>query len=159
MTKVDILYSMKIEYINSEKFVAYINKKYYVFNKNTIETFIINLLKTIKKKYNIDIYSNFKVNCYICDLYGIILVINKKYDSFCNYSKKINIDIKFINGNFLFEIDDYFLNNKVNGNIYIYNNKYYMDIKYDDIKIFEHIKKIIYGDNVIKIIDNSNKII
>ncbi len=142
---------MKVEYITDDKYIIYVNKQYYNFDKNDIKTFIMNILKIIKKKHNIDIYSLFKINCYKYDLYGIIFVINRKNDTFYKYAKKTDVDIKIIDDIFLFEIDDYFLNNKVDGKLYIYNNKYYIELNAYDLNIVEHINKIIFGDEVIRI--------
>ena len=142
---------MKIEYISNEKFIIYVNKYYYSYSKDTIKDFIMNILKIIKKKHNIDIYSLFKIICYKYDLYGMIMVINRKNDTFYKYAKKTEIDIKIIDDIFLFEIDDYFLNNKVDGKLYIYNNKYYIELNEYDLNIVEHINKIIFGDEVIRI--------
>lgn len=144
---------MKIEYINNYEYIAYLSKYYYNFNKDTLEDCIYKILKRLKKEYNVDIYSTFNIKCYINDNYGIILGIRKDNDPFLKYKDKPNLNIKYYNSMFLYEIDNYFIKDKLDCNIYRYDKKYYIDNI--NINILEHINKIIFGDEVLKII-NSN---
>ncbi len=153
---------MKIDYVCDDKFIVYLNKLYYSFDKSTIDVCLGKIIKRLKKKYDIEIYSNFNVECYINDNYGIILVIKKEYDPFSLYSKKTNINIKFYkDALFLYEIDDYFLKEKFKeSSIYIYKNKLYIDIKNSNIfYILEHIKSILFGNNALKAKELSKTII
>lgn len=143
---------MKIVYINNDKFVVYLNKYYYEFDKNTINECITSVLKRLKKEYNVEVYSIFNIDCYINDNYGIILVIKREYDPFSMYSKKTNLNIKFYDKSlFLYELEDYFIKDKIECSIYIYNNKIYVDTK-DIFSIIEHVNNILYGRDVIKVI-------
>jgi len=143
---------MKIEYINSDKYIIYLNNYYYHFDKSTIEKTIDKVLKILKKKYNFDLYCIFNIDCYICGSYGIILVLKKEFDPFIKYSKKTNINIDFYDDNFLFEVDDYFIKDKIDCDIYKYKDKYYLDLKGNDyLPISEHINKIIFGNDTLKI--------
>ena len=152
---------MKTEIVNNDKFIIYLNKLYYDFDKNTIESCLYKILKRLKKIYNIELYSTFNVECYINDNYGVILVIEREYDPFNLYSKKTDLNIKFYDKSlFLYEIDDYFVKNKLdNIDAYIYNNKIYIDIKDNDvINIIEYTKNILFGDIALKIINSTSKI-
>lgn len=152
---------MKTEIVNNDKFIIYLNKLYYAFDKNTIESCLYKILKRLKKIYNIELYSTFNVECYINDNYGVILVIEREYDPFNLYSKKTDLNIKFYdNSLFLYEIDDYSVKNKFdNIDAYIYSNKVYIDIKDNDvINIIEYTKNILFGDIVLKIINSTSKI-
>lgn len=152
---------MKTEIVNNDKFIIYLNKSYYTFDKNTIESCLYKILKRLKKIYNVEVYSTFNVECYINDNYGVILVIEREYDPFNLYSKKTDLNVKFYdNSLFLYEIDDYFIKDKFdNIDIYIYDNKIYMDIKDNDvINIIEYTKNILFGDIVLKVVSSSNQI-
>lgn len=147
---------MKIDYIDNDKYIVYLNKSYYIFNKDTINDCLFKILKRIRKEYNIDLYATFNVECYINDNYGIILYINKDNDPFLRYKEKINTNIKFHDkSKFLYEVDDYFIKDKIKCNMYLYKSKYYMDLKDDYFNICEHIKKIIFGEKVLIIMNNS----
>ena len=146
---------MKIKFVNDNYFIVYLNKFYYTFDKNTIESCLSKILKRIKKIYNIEVYSTFNIECFINDNYGVIMVIEREYDAFNIYSKKADLNIKFYdNSLFLYEIDDYFLKSKIDDAcIYIYKNKFYLDTKNSDItSIIEYIKNVIFGDDALKVI-------
>ena len=144
---------MKIKYINDDKYIIFACKEYYKFDKNTIDKFINKMLKRINRTYDIDICYKFDIKCYISN-YGIILILNRNKDPFYKYINK-TFNIKYYdNFPFLFEIDDYFIKDKVKCNIYIYNKKYYMDVKEDIINVIEHINDIVYTDEVLNIIGN-----
>lgn len=127
---------MKIDYINDNNYVVYINNLYYTFDKTNINILLNKILKRLKKIYDIQIYSTFNIECFIDNKYGIVLEIKREYDPFNLYSKKTDLNINYNYTNFLYEVDDYFINSN---NKYIYNNKIYVD-NY----ISEHIIKIIY---------------
>lgn len=143
---------MKIEFVSDDKFVIYLNKLYYVFDKSTIESCLSKIIKRLKKLYNIEVYSTFNVECYINNNYGVILVINREYDPFNLYSKKTNLNVKFYDDSvFLYEVDDYFLKDKIDGKVYFYKDKIYIDTSNVDY-ILEHINNIVYGDKVLRIV-------
>lgn len=146
---------MKVEFINSDKYIIYLNKLYYTFSKSTIESCLSKILKKLKKLYNIEVYSTFNIECYINSNYGVIIVIEREYNPFSMYSKKTDLNIKFYdNSLFLYEIDDYFLKNNINNcSVYIYNNKIYFDIKDNDVTcVIEYVKNIIFGDYALDVI-------
>ena len=150
---INILYTgdnMKIEYINNNKFIVYLNNLYYKFNKDSIEKIILKVLLKLKKIYKIDIYSIFNVECNINKYYGIILVIKKESDSFLLYSKQNKINIRFNNVNVLYEVFDCypFINKK----IYMKDNKYYVKPDIDIIN-YDYVKNIVFGNKALKIIN------
>lgn len=150
---------MKIECVNKNLYTIYINKYYYQFRKETINECITKILLILKKIYNIEVYSEFIVKCYINNTYGIILEIERKYDPFSLYTKKTNLEIYYYKDSvFLYEIEDYFVKNKLNNyKLYLYDNKYYIKlIDEDDLSIIEFSNKILYGDTINKIINNSD---
>ena len=148
---------MKIKYINDEKFIVYLNKYYYTFSKNTIDSCISKILKKLKKKYNIDIYESFNIDCYIYDNYGIVLVIKQEFNPFSKYSKTSDININYYNNKFLFLISDYFIKDKINCDVYNHKNKYYLDLKDNDYDIIsEFYEDIIYSD-LVNVIKNEKK--
>ncbi len=145
---------MKIKYVDDENFIVYINKYYYKYDKNTIRECITKALKRIKKIYNINPYLTFNIDCYIYDNYGIILNIKIDKDPFYKYLSKTSTNIKYYyNSIFLFEVEDYFLKDKIKCNVYIYNKKYYLELKEDYSLICEHIIDIVFGEKY-KIIKN-----
>lgn len=149
---------MKIECINKNLYKIYINKYYYHFKKETINECITKILLILKKIYNIEVYSEFVIKCYINNIYGIILEIERKYDPFSLYTKKTNLEIYYYNDScFLYDIEDYFIKNTLkNYNLYIYKNKYYIElIDEDDLKLIEFTNKILYGDEINKIINKN----
>lgn len=129
---------MKVEYINNDEYIVYVNNLYYTFDKNNIDNILKKILKRLKKIYDIQIYSTFNVECYVDDNYGIVLEIKREYDPFNLYSKKTDLNINYNYTKFLYEVDDYFINSD---NKYIFNNKIYID----NYKC-EHILNIIYKD-------------
>lgn len=148
---------MKIECINSNEYIVYLNKYYYSFNKETIDKCLNKIFRKLKKEYNVDIYSTFNIKCYINDYYGLILNIRKDNDPFLKYREKTNTNIVFYyNTLVLYEISDYFIKDKLECKIYKYNNKYYIELKEDYFNICEHINKIIFGDKVLKIVNSIN---
>ena len=147
---------MKIDYVDNDKYIVYLNKSYYIFNKESINECLFKILKIIKKECKIDLYSTFNVECYINDNYGVILSIKKVNDPFLKYNEKINTNVKFYyKAKFLYEIEDYFIKNRVKCKIYLYKNKYYLELEDEYILICEYIKKIIFGEKVLSIINNS----
>ena len=144
---------MKIKCIKENNFICYINKYYYNFDEKTLNNFLMNLIKKIKKKYNIEVYGNYDIKCYIDKSYGIILDIKKEIDEFTKYTRKANLNIEFIDDKFLFEIDDYFLCKNYK-KIIKYNDKYYIELS-DYSSIMEDYNRIIYGDEKLLITSNN----
>lgn len=140
---------MKVSYIIDNKYIVYLNNNYYSFSKDTIEKCISKILLFLSKKYNLDIHSTFNIKCYI-GKYNTILEIEKEYDPFSIYTKKTDLNIKFINTLILYKLKDYFIYPIK----YKYNNSYYID-EVNDIKLLEHIDSMIYGSIANNIVNNN----
>ena len=124
-------------------------------NKEELEEKFKSILNKLEKRYRIEIKGSYKINVYKDKIYGIILEIRKD-DIYYDYFNTADMNINIINSHFLYEVDDIYNINK-NNDVYLYNNKIYIDIK-DRIgllKIIEY-SKIIYKEN--KIIKNGKKI-
>lgn len=146
---------MKYECIEADRYRVYLCNNY-KYNKENIKEELLKILQKLKKVYHFEIYAIFHIDCYIDDDYGIILEINKDSSPFFLYSKKTDIKLKIHdNYKFLYEIVDYFIKNKVNCNIYIVDNKLYLELKDDYMKISECIENIIYKEDDIEYIKNS----
>lgn len=150
--------NVKIVCINKNMYKVYLNKYYYQYSKDTLNECIAKILLSIKKLYNIEMYSMFNIKCYINNNYGIILEVEREYDPFSLYTKKTDLKL-YLNSNsiFLYEVDDYFVKNNIkNCNTYTFNKKYYVELLDDDyLKIIEHTNNIIYGEDA-KVIVNNN---
>jgi len=149
--------NMKFEQVEKNLYRVYLNKKYYLFNKETIEKCVIDILQKLKRRYNLELYSIFNVLCYINNNYGIILEIEREYDPFALYMKKTDLKIKLKkDSKFLYSINDYFTRNMLKkSRIYLYNFKYYLDVEDELTNVIEHVDKIMYGDIVYSIINNN----
>lgn len=124
----------------------------YIFDKKYLNKDIDNITKNVfnilEKYYNYKINDSYEMKIYINKLYGIILEINIKENNFINI--KVLNDVLF-----LYEIEDplKYLDNE----IYFYNNKYYINLKKENLNILEN-SNIIYGNDVYKIIGKGIKI-
>lgn len=124
----------------------------YIFDKKYLNKDIDNITKNVfnilEKYYNYRINDSYEMKIYINKLYGIILEINIKENNFINI--KVLNDVLF-----LYEIEDplKYLDNE----IYFYNNKYYINLKKENLNILEN-SNIIYGNDVYKIIGKGIKI-
>lgn len=144
---------MKCECIETNVYKVYLYKTYYKYSKETIEGMLLKILQKLKKMYHFDIYAIFDIDCYIDDNFGMILDINREYSPFLLYSKNTDIKMRMYEVKFLYETDDYFLKDRVNSKIYIYKNRFYLDLDDEYIKICEYVDDIIYKDN--KLINNN----
>lgn len=125
--------------------IVFIYDSKYLNNK--IDNVIDIVLKNLKY-YDIDLKESYDIKLYLNKYYGIILEI-KEND---NNIKSINI---LKNVLFLYEVEDPldYLDNE----IYYYDNDFYVNLKKDNIKIFEN-SNIIYGKEVYKIIGKGIKL-
>lgn len=121
---------------------------------DTFNDLLKKVFKILKKRYQIQLYSIFNIDCYIDNNYGIILNIKREYDPFSLYSKKTNINVKYHhNSVFLYEIDDILLFKDYK--YYIYNNKYYLKLDVNNISIFDNVNDILFDEEVFNIINNN----
>ena len=134
---------------NLDNITVYIYDKKYI-NKD-INKLIKDIFNILKKYFNYKINDSYNIKLYINKIYGMILEI-----SINNYIIENIINIKLLKDVlFLYEVDDPldYLDNE----IYYYNNKYYINLKKENINIFEN-TNIIYGNDVYKIIGKGIKI-
>lgn len=117
-------------------------------DKDKLEDEFKEVLDKLEKIYKIEIKGNYKINVYKDKIYGVILEI-KKDSEYYDYFNTIDMTINIIESDFLYEVNDYF--NNVKGDIYLYNDKIYLDIdsKEDLYKIIES-SKVIYKENHIR---------
>ena len=134
---------------NLDNIIVFIYDKKYI-NKD-INKLIKDIFNILKKYFNYKINDSYNIKLYINKIYGMILEI-----SINNYIMENIINIKLLKDVlFLYEVDDPldYLDNE----IYYYNNKYYINLKKENINIFEN-TNIIYGNDVYKIIGKGIKI-
>ena len=136
---------MKYE-VKMDTIIVFIYNSKYLNNK--IDNIIDIVLENLKSYYNIDLKESYDIKLYLNKYYGIILEI-KEND---NNIKSINI---LKNVLFLYEVEDPldYLDNE----IYYYDDDFYVNLKKDNIKIFEN-SNIIYGKEVYKIIGKGIKL-
>lgn len=135
----------------------YISKQY--LNNINIEKKeeIKKIIKTVNKKYNLDLKGFLEIIIYQDKNYGIILKIKKEEPEYFDcFELNIETDIKIIKTTFLYKIDDYAI--LENLNIYkmiIYKDNLYLELKdstnIEIGKIIEN-SKIIYDEKKDKII-------
>ena len=159
---------MKLEYYNINDFIIYLNndyiKKYNLkLEENTQENFK-KLLNKLKSIYNLELYGYYKINVYINKYYGIIIELFKEDDEYIKiFGDSLDLKILFKNdAKVYYEIEEYNKYNLDKYNIYYYNNKFYIEIIYNNnIKEYLNLlesSKIIYGTQLEKIINNLIKI-
>lgn len=124
--------------------IVYIyDKKYLINDMNKLLEYTFNILK---EYYNYTLDNSYKINIYINKIYGIIIELKEDYYT----NIKVLKDVLF-----LYEIDDPL--EYLNEEIYYYEDKYYINLKKEDISIIEN-SNIIYGNDVYKIIGKGIKI-
>ena len=139
---------MKIEKLNNKIIVYNINKK-----EEKIEDMIKNILNDLNEYYKYQIKSSYDIKIYINKYYGKIIELNEIDISEDNVVK-INVNI-LKDTLFLYEVEDPL--DYLNEEIYYYDNKYYINIKKENIKLIEN-SKLIYGSLVYRIIGKGIKL-
>lgn len=144
---------MKVEML-SNTIIVYLldNKKY---NEDSdIKKILINVFDNLEKYYNITFTSDYNLELYINRYYGMILEITENenfiYDDIVNLKLNVLRDTLF-----LYEVDDPL--EYINYEIYYYNDKFYVNVKREDINLIED-SNLVYGDIVYKIIGRGIKI-
>ncbi len=144
---------MKVEML-SDKIIVYLldNKKY---NEDSdIKKILINVFDNLEKYYNITFTSDYNLELYINRYYGMILEIKENKDFI--YDDIVNLKLNVLRDTlFLYEVDDPL--EYINYEIYYYNDKFYVNVKREDINLIED-SNLVYGDIVYKIIGRGIKI-
>ena len=144
---------MKVEML-SNTIIVYLldNKKY---NEDSdIKKILINVFDNLEKYYNITFTSDYNLELYINRYYGMILEIKENEDFI--YDDIVNLKLNVLRDTlFLYEVDDPL--EYINYEIYYYNDKFYVNVKREDINLIEN-SNLVYGDIVYKIIGRGIKI-
>lgn len=144
---------MKVEML-SNTIIVYLldNKKY---NEDSdIKKILINVFDNLEKYYNITFTSDYNLELYINRYYGMILEIKENEDFI--YDDIVNLKLNVLRDTlFLYEVDDPL--EYINYEIYYYNDKFYVNVKREDINLIED-SNLVYGDIVYKIIGRGIKI-
>ena len=144
---------MKVEML-SNTIIVYLldNKKY---NEDSdIKKILINVFDNLEKYYNITFTSDYNLELYINRYYGMILEIKENEDFI--YDDIVNLKLNILRDTlFLYEVDDPL--EYINYEIYYYNDKFYVNVKREDINLIED-SNLVYGDIVYKIIGRGIKI-
>lgn len=162
---------MKIEKLNEDNFIVFLNKLYLNNNqfelKKDFEDNFKNLFKVLNNCYNIEISGYYDIKIYCDKIYGYILDIRREEIDFYNYYDD-HIDMKItINNNqkFVFKIkDNSVLDNttlnycnllKINKDIYLIPKK---TIDQYSLGMLIENSSVIYGNSAEIIINNSKEI-
>lgn len=104
---------MKIEKLNEDNFIVFLNKLYLNNNeielKKDFEIYFKKLFKVLNDFYNIEISGYYDIIIYCDKIYGYILDIKKEHIDFYDYYDD-HIDMKITinyNQKFVFKINDY----------------------------------------------------
>ncbi len=146
---------MKVEVINDDDFDVFINcynfKDIHIFVKDDILALIKDYIIIINKRYRLNLSGFYKVKSYYNKKIGLFLNIIKIDDNDFSDEADFRI-ILFENEKFLFEVEDYDLVKDIKNKVY-YNDMFYVDV--NDISSLNNLidmGRIIYGDDVKKIL-------
>jgi hypothetical protein len=156
---------MKIEVINNNKTIIYINKEYTkdlnLYEKEKLELYFRDLFVKLKDIYEVDIFGYYDIMVYRDINYGGIIILEKEdSEYFSYYGKQIDMCIKIDNNDlFLYQVDDLFVIDKnimEMVKVYKYKNKLYLRI-IDSISTYQmgllmEQSQLTYGDKVRDII-------
>lgn len=152
---------MRIEMINEEDIDIYINPYNFEFKEFLEKEDIIDLIKDLITKvnirYNLNLKGFYKIKAYYNEKAGVFLNVIKIDDNEFSNEADFRI-IMFKNEKFLFETEYYELLNNYTNKKYC-QNKFYIDL--DDIENITSIidmGRIIYGEEVRKILTEAKTI-
>lgn len=143
---------------NEDSLTIYINKRNLKINleeKNELEDYFKNIFLKINEFYNIRLNGFYITQAYIDKNYGIIIDMEKDDVDFIYYNEyEIEMQLVVNEVEFLYEIEDIFLNKNIYPkiDIYSYKNKYYLKLKEDVIEYIIEYVNIIYKntENILK---------
>ena len=149
---------MKVEIINDDDIDIFINpynmNDIGIYDKEYILKYIKDVLKKVNNRYQLNLSGFYKVKSYFNDKVGMFLNIIKIDDNDFNNDIDYRI-ILFQNEKFLFETEDYDIIKNIPNKKY-YNNMFYVDIDFlDNISILMDRGRVVYGDEVKKILHKS----
>ncbi len=142
---------MHIE-VNSNNIFIFVN----IFYVNSLEKeSLIEQVKNIIIKYKskLNLKGFYKVKVHVCEEVGLFIDIYKIDD--IDYSNSLDLRVLILFDDiFYFETEDYFILEGID-NIRFYNNKYYCLVKDVDVSKVIEFGRVIYGDEVIKMLNSS----
>ena len=149
---------MKVEIVNDDDVDIFINpysmNDIGIYDKEYILKYIKKVLKKVNNRYQLNLSGFYKVKSYFNDKVGMFLNIVKIDDNDFNNDIDYRI-ILFQNETFLFETEDYDIIKYIPNKKY-YNNMFYVDINFlDNISILMDRGRVVYGDEVKKILHKS----
>lgn len=143
---------------NENNITIYINKSNLKFNlddKEELENYFKGIFIKVKEFYNVKLNGFYITHAYIDDKYGIIIDMERDDVDFIYYNDyEIEMQLVVSDIDFLYEINDIFLNKDIYSkvDIYTYKNKYYLKLKEDILKDIIEYSNIIYKntENIVK---------
>lgn len=147
---------MKIEVISKDSFSIFINSLYVDItdytNKDKLVEVVKNVIKKMKNRLNLRGF--YKIKVFVQEQLGLFLEVVKLED--LDYSNALDLRvIVFLDEKIYFETDDYFVIENIK-KIRYHDNKYYCCVEdFNDIFPFLEFGRFIYGNEVIRMLNNS----
>lgn len=143
---------------NENNLTIYINKnnlEITLDDKEELEDYFRSIFLKIKEFYNVKLNGFYITHAYIDNKYGIIIDMKKDDVDFIYYNDyEIEMQLIVNEIKFLYEVEDIFFNENIyqNVDIYSYKNKYYLNLKDDNIKDIIEYVNIVYKntENILK---------
>lgn len=143
---------------NEDSLTIYINKsnlKITLDNKDELEDYFRSVFLKIKEFYNIKLNGFYITHAYIDNKYGIIIDMEKDDVDFIYYNDyEIEMQLVINEIDFLYEVEDIFLDRDIYSkvDIYSYKNKYYLKLNEDILKDVIEYVNIVYKntENILK---------
>ena len=145
---------MKVEVVDEYKTIVYLyNFDELDYDVKSLEKYFKSIFLKLKDLYEVNVTGFFNVDVYVDNMYGIVLVIEReKMEYFSYYDNQVNMQINISNNNeFLYEVEDPYLNIEAIKNIYLYKSRYFAQIeeKIDNIRLGQLLEfgKLVYNEN------------
>lgn len=133
--------------IENNKIIVYVEKytKNYLDDIDYLEDYFRKIFIKLKEKYDIKIQGFCNVDVYT-DNSDMVLEIEEEKELVDYYEDIIDMKISIHESTFLYEVLNIFnINKYINGDIFLYKNKFYIKKKDMNFNILEHLK-LVYKD-------------
>lgn len=133
--------------IENKKIIVYVEKytKNYLDDIDYLEDYFRKIFIKLKEKYDIKIQGFCNVDVYT-DNSDMVLEIEEEKELVDYYEDIIDMKISIHESTFLYEVLNIFnINKYINGDIFLYKNKFYIKKKDINFNILEHLK-LVYKD-------------
>ncbi len=133
--------------IENNKIIVYVEKytKNYLDDIDYLEDYFRKIFIKLKEKYGIKIQGFCNVDVYT-DNSDMVLEIEEEKELVDYYEDIIDMKISIHESTFLYEVLNIFnINKYINGDIFLYKNKFYIKKKDMNFNILEHLK-LVYKD-------------